>query len=264
MARTSTRRISIRRVAPTIAAAMGVKVPDGCKLAPLQRKRAQKVFVFAGDSVPERMVKFLPKTRAILGEPLKAVSVFPSVTPVNFASAFTGLMPRAHGIVKYERPVLKVETLFDTIAAAGKKAAICAVAGQSMDTIFRQRPIDYYGEVYDPQIIERADALLKDGRHDLVLAYNQGYDDADHATGPDTPEALAALKAYDEAFARLFATYNSTWAQHDRLCVWLTDHGCHLENGKGTHGSRRPVDMHIPLFFRHDAGNGKAEENAGA
>ena len=46
------------------------------------------------------------------------LSVMPSVTPVCFASMYTGVMPDVHGIKFYTKPVLKIETFFDVLIKA--------------------------------------------------------------------------------------------------------------------------------------------------
>jgi hypothetical protein len=239
---------SIRQVAPTIARALGVRRPDVCTARAIAVPRVGRVFVFAVDSVPWRMLARLPRTRALLGRPRMASAVFPPVTPVCFASMFTGAPPRGHGIVKYQKPVLSCETVFDVVAKAGRRVAIVSVAKQSMDLIFRERRIDYFAERYDPQVIARATALVAGGRHDLVVAYNQAYDDANHATHPTSPRALRALAQYDASLARLIAAVRRHWPSW--LFVWATDHGCHVEDGVGTHGRRIAADMRVPLFVR--------------
>jgi hypothetical protein len=244
--------VSIRRVAPTIARAMGVRAPDICTARPVASRRVERVFVFAVDSVPRRLLTRLPKTRALLGSPRVVSAVYPPVTPVCFASMFTGAPPRAHGIVRYSKPVLACETVFDTLAEAGRRVAIVSVARQSMDRIFRKRPIDYFSERYDPQVVSRALALIAADRHDVIVAYNQAYDDADHATHPTSARALRALALYDASAARLVAACGRHWSAHPRLFVWATDHGCHVEDGRGTHGRRIPQDMRVPLFVRYD------------
>ena len=45
---------------------------------------------------------------------------------------------------KYDKPVLRCETIFDSLVNAGKKVAIVAVRNSSIDSIFRERTIDYY------------------------------------------------------------------------------------------------------------------------
>ena len=46
------------------------------------------------------------------------LSVMPPKTPVCFASMFTGGQPADHGIMNYERPVLRCETLFYVLLRA--------------------------------------------------------------------------------------------------------------------------------------------------
>ena len=48
------------------------------------------------------------------------LSVMPSVTPVCFASMYTGVMPEIHGIKKYEKPDLTAKTIFVEFINAGK------------------------------------------------------------------------------------------------------------------------------------------------
>ena len=67
---------------------------------------------------------------------LPMLSVMPSVTPVCFASMYTGVMPEVHGIRAYEKPVLKCETLFDAALAAGRRVAIVSTEGDSISKIF--------------------------------------------------------------------------------------------------------------------------------
>ena len=56
-------------------------------------------------------------------------SVVPPVTPVAFASMYSGLQPAQRGIMKYEKPVLGVETVFDRLPEAGKRVAVISTQG---------------------------------------------------------------------------------------------------------------------------------------
>ncbi len=186
---------------------------------------------------------------APLRKPLLAV--FPSVTPVCFASLFTGAPPEEHGIRKYEKPVLQCDTLFDALARAGKKVAIVAVTDSSMERIFRGRNLDYFAESYDPQVTDRVLRLLEDGSHDFIAAYQQQYDDLMHRSGPESPEAIQALKGHVESFALLGRALSRSWQNHNRALMWITDHGAHLDptTGRGTHGEDIPADMQVNHFF---------------
>ena len=75
---------------------------------------------------------------------LPMLSVFPPVTPVWFASMYSGLQPEEHGIQSYVKPVLKCETIFDKLLVAGKKAAIVSTEGDSISIIFLERQMDYF------------------------------------------------------------------------------------------------------------------------
>ena len=113
-----------------------------------------------GDNIIDRAVLYNPDavalwlyqkytdkfTKAMLCSDLAVpmLSVMPSVTPVCFASMYTGVLPEIHGIKKYEKPVLTVNTLFDTLIKNGKKCAIVSTSGDSISKIFLEREMDYF------------------------------------------------------------------------------------------------------------------------
>ena len=94
-------------------------------------------------------------------------SVMPSVTPVCFASMYTGAMPDVHGIKAYVKPVLSTDTLFDAAIRAGLKPAIVSTAGDSISQIFLERPMDYY--IYDTveEVNDKAAQLIAEDRYDI-------------------------------------------------------------------------------------------------
>ena len=71
------------------------------------------------------------------------------------------MKPIELGIEKYEKPVLRCESIFDTLSSTGKLVAIVAVRNSSIDLIFRDRPIDYYSKDDGPEVEERVIVLLK-------------------------------------------------------------------------------------------------------
>jgi hypothetical protein len=164
---------------------------------------------------------------------------------------FTGADPQVHGVKWPDRPVLTCDTLFDALIRAGKKPAIVAVAGSSIDRLFRNRSMDYFSEPYDPQVTDRVLSLLHDDRHDFIVAYHQEYDDALHRTTPHSDEAVRALQHHLDSFARLAAAVHSCWASYHRLILFAPDHGGHLDpdTGKGTHGLDIPEDMLVRHAF---------------
>ncbi len=179
-------------------------------------------------------------------------SVVPPKTPVCWASVFTGALPETHGIQPvWPRPVFHGDTLFDALIRAGKRVAIVAVTDSSMDRVFRGRDVDYFAEPYDPQVTDRVLTLLDAGTHDIIVAYQQEYDDVMHKTTPESPEALRALDNHLAAFSALAGAFSTHWRHHDRAIMWLTDHGTHIDptTGRGTHGDDIPADMLVDHFF---------------
>jgi predicted AlkP superfamily phosphohydrolase/phosphomutase len=158
---------SISSVTPTICSLMGIEAPSASVSQPIrvildaasmiiQGRRIEKVLIYAPDAIGEGLrrdyAKIFDPVEKIAPIEVAMKSVLPTYTPVCFSSMFTGAPPEAHGIRKYDKPVLSCDTLFDALARAGKKTAIVAVKNSSIDLVFRNRKIDYYTEEYDQQV----------------------------------------------------------------------------------------------------------------
>ena len=259
--------MDIRSVTPTICRLMGIQPPSVSSVPPLQpvldawslRLEAapvERVLVYGADAIGRVFLENHPdlskRLVAASDVQVELPAMIPPKTPVCFASMFTGAPPEVHGIRKYERPVLTCDTLFDALVRAGKRAAIVAVKDCSMDIIFRNRPIDYFSEENDAAGLVRTLALLKAGEHDLLVSYNQDYDDTLHATRHDGPEAVAAARRHVETFMALWRAVEDHWAGHSRALVFVSDHGAHHDEvkGKGDHGEDIPEDMDVMHFWR--------------
>jgi hypothetical protein len=215
----------------------------------------KRILLYAPDAIGLHFCEAHPEIIApVAREASTAVALraaIPPVTPVCFGSMFTGYPPSVHGITKLERPVLRCETLFDRLVQAGKKVAIVATRGSSIDRIFRERPLDYFSEDYDPQATERALQLIAARDHDLILVYHQEYDDALHRTTPGSESALEAARRHVASFVQLAQAVNRSWSAGSRMIAFAPDHGAHVnpESGRGTHGIEVPEDMDMRHFF---------------
>lgn len=177
-------------------------------------------------------------------------TVLPSVTPVCFGTMYTGAMPSVHGTMKYEKRLIEIDSLFDRLAEAGKRVAIVAVEHSSMAIIFGGRKIDYYILPYDEEVNEKAKELIKENNYDVIVVYNQEYDDKMHATNPESEIALQAMKSQINTFYELSDTVRQSWTNHNSLICCITDHGIHTgKNGKGTHGYDVEEDLNVMHFF---------------
>lgn len=256
---------SLDSVAPTICRIMGVSPIKGATADPIKDvleaatricdNDVEKALLYAPDAIGDRLFHdFREEFNPVIDvAPLQVSirSMFPSYTPVCYGSMFTGMKPEEHGITKYHKPVLRCDTLFDALLRAGKRVAIVAVKDSSIDTIFRDRKLDYLSEAYDPEAEARALQLLEDDSHDLVLVYHQEYDDVMHGSTPRSPEALAAFRRHLDTFTRFGEAFNSAWSGWDRVIAFLPDHGTHVdpESGKGAHGTDSPEDMEVRHFW---------------
>jgi hypothetical protein len=256
----------IRSVTPTICSLFGVTLP----VLSTDRKIDRVLNAAAGGAsgridrcllyTPDAIGTAVYRANRALFEPVPRLapievpilSVVPPKTPVCYASMFSGASPESHGIRTYIKKVLTCETLFDVMVRAGKRAAVVAVAGSSMDILFRGRAIDYFSEPYDDDVTERVIDLVEADEHDLLIAYHQEYDDTLHEGDPRSREALAAVGNHIRSFVRLVDACDSAWERHTSLVMFAPDHGAHLDpsTGVGTHGENIPQDMQVTHFFR--------------
>ncbi len=259
-------RPSIASVASTLCSLCGVSAPFDDGAPPLEpvldlargtlgSEPVRRCLVFAPDALGSQLSPVRPDlfARVAAVAPLEVPlrSIDPPWTPVCFASMFTGAGPDRHGIRKYEKPVLSIDTVFDAFTRAGRRVAIVAVHDSSIDRIFRGRALDYYSEKYDPWVTEKALSLVAADRDDLIVAYHQEYDDVMHATGPLAPRALRGARNHVEAFEDLAAAIDAAWARHPRALVFAPDHGAHpdLATGGGAHGTAADEDMDLAHFW---------------
>ena len=216
-------------------------------------KLVDKVVMYNPDAVGTWIVnkyaeKFVP-VRETAPYELKMRTVFPPKTPVCFASMYTGALPAVHGIQKYVKPVVKIDTIFDALLRQGKKPAIVASKNSSLNHIFREREMDYYVVAYDKEATEKGIELIKEGKYDFLVIYNQEYDDSIHFTHPKSWKAKRALDHYAENFKRIGEAVAATGER--TLLGYGPDHGVHREwYLLGNHGKDIPKDMEISHFYR--------------
>ena len=251
---------SIASLTPTICHLLDVKPPRDSDepaldvvISALEEKNfpLEKCLIVAPDAIgahlwrthESELRKILPL--APLHVPLQAV--FPSVTPVCFASIFTGAQPDVHCIDSYKRPVLECDTLFDALVRADKKIAIVSVENSSIDLIFRNRDITYFSEEDDQAVAERTLEVIKVDEYDVIVAYQADYDDSLHKTEPFSPSCIQALGRHIQDFRKMAATANLHWKDKGHVVAFTPDHGAHIDpsTGKGDHGLDIPEDMDI-------------------
>ncbi|MEG1426655.1 MAG: hypothetical protein RSC76_03100 [Oscillospiraceae bacterium] len=267
--------ISMTGFAASISACMGIDPPKGAEkdfALPVQllRKKgiakAEKLLIYNPDAIGMWLwQKYTPWFAPVLEATDLTVpmcTVLPSVTPVCFGTMYTGVKPEVHGIQRYEKHVIERDSLLDALVRAEKKTAVVAVENSSMAIIFGGRAVDYFILPCDDAVSAKARELILENRHDVILVYNQEYDDVMHRTSPESPEALTALRRHILTFAELAATVKTCWKTYDSLICMATDHGIHTaENGHGTHGFAVEEDLNICHFYGAYPGEGKGRRH---
>ncbi len=258
---------SIGDLTPTMCDLFGCQYPAECGATAIasvvdqafrltgKEGKMEKALIFCPDAVGDihrqKYPEKLARVEKLAGFRFRSTSVMPSVTPVCFGTIFSGSSPDVHGIKKYEKPVLKVETLFDMLSAAGKNVAVISRNGCSIDKIFRDREIDYFSFRTDAGIFEQTRKLISDSDYDVIISYFMDYDHLSHRHGPYADEPVAALETAVQYFETLVADADKYWANFDRTVVWAPDHGNHIiDETSGGHGTNIPEDMVVNHFYR--------------
>ena len=255
--------ISMTKVAATVAAAMGIEAPLRAEakidwlselLINKARGTAGRAVVYNPDAIAMWLVQnytadFAPVFRHTqVGVPLR--TVMPAVTPVCFASMYTGTQPAIHGVQKGEKPVVATDSLFDALIRAGKRVAIVAVQGSSMSKLFNEKALDYFYMPYDEEVAQKAVELIEKDEYDFISVYTQAYDDAMHLTGTQSEVALEAMRSQITIFEEIALAVEKNYRAYNTLLCFCTDHGVHTkETGGGTHGEEIPEDLNIMHFF---------------
>ena len=224
----------------------------------LNGKKVDRILMYNPDAIAQWIEEKYPdqivevRNRAEVDVPMRAV--MPSVTPVCFGTMYTGAQPEVHGIQKYTKPVITIDTIFDALIRAGKKCAILGDTKCSLCHIFLDREMDYFPCENVAEINAKAIELIEKDEHDFIVVYNGNYDAKMHKYSPEGTVALGELRANSHAFALLYEMVKKYWTGHDTLVGFGMDHGCHaiVKDGelRGTHADDSPEDRNIVHLYK--------------
>ncbi len=256
---------SLDTVAAALAMIMGAEPPQTAAKAnqalleyadaAFEGKKADRLFMYNPDAIAQWIAEKYPEfmKEAIKRTELKLplCSVMPSVTPVCFGTMYTGAQPTVHGIQSYKKPVIQIETLFDSFIKAGKKCAIVADDECSIGKIFLERKMDYFIFHTKEEVNAKAAELIIKDEYDFICVYNGNYDAVMHKNGPEAPLSLAALHENSHVFSIFSELIKAHWSAHNSLVGFAMDHGCHeIDGGCGSHGLDMPEDLNIMHFYK--------------
>lgn len=255
---------SLDTVCGALCYAMGIDAPEKAATpneafcayvdSKLAGKKADRVIMFNPDAVAQWVYEKYPHlleeaiSRTELRLPLQ--SVMPSVTPVCFGTMYTGAQPAVHGIRRYEKPVIAIDTVFDALLRAGKKPVIIADTECSIGKIFQNRNMDYFLYKTIEEINAKAAEVILEDKYDFIVIYNGNYDARMHKVGTEDVHALGELRHNSRTFGMLCELVKSHWQNHRTLIGFAMDHGCHdIDGNCGSHGLDMPEDLNIVHLY---------------
>lgn len=219
-------------------------------------QKADRVVMYNPDAIAQwvyqKYPEFLASAIKDSDKEIYISTVMPSVTPVCFGTMYTGALPEVHGIKKYEKPIITIDTIFDRLVEAGKKVALIASPNCSLGRIYLGRNIDYFlieqgGAAVNAKAME---IILRD-EHDFIVVYNGNFDTAMHKKGPESANALAELRVNSHVFSMMSSLIKTHWKHHNTLVGFAMDHGCHEIDGNcGSHGVDMPEDINIVHLYK--------------
>lgn len=253
--------LKLTGVAASLCNALNLEAPETAeksldvmnKLA--EDKGVDRVFMYNPDAVAlwvfEKYTDLFTPVMLNSDITLPLQTVMPSVTPVCFATMYTGAEPAVHGIQSYTKPVVRTDSVFDVLIRNDKKPCIVSTGNDSMSKIFLEREMDYFIVETPDEANEKAVELIKEDKYDLICVYNGNYDGRMHRVGPEGDEAIDALKHNVKAYETFAQAIRENWKNHKTLLGFAPDHGCHeIDGGAGSHGLMMPEDMNIVHFYK--------------
>ncbi len=269
-------KFKITQTASTVAALMGFDAPKGsAEINSVLYEKAKaalpdgvehydRALIYNPDAIAmwlyQKYTHLFKEAVACTDVQMSLTSMDPSITPVCFASLYTGLEPSAHGVDGFMWPVLTVETLFDTAARSGKKCAIISTVGDSLARLYLDREIDYYFLPTYPEVLAKALEVIEMDKYDFVAMYNKTYDATMHVHGPESSLAIDVLEQNCKDFSTIVDAIRTHWKGHNTFYGFCPDHGCHAVPPEeidyqakitdlGTHGTLEDSDMNVVSLF---------------
>ena len=255
---------SLDTLCAALCYAMGVEAPEcAAEANPVLTEyvdkafggaKADRVLMYNPDAIAQWIYEKYPNLlrevtdRTELQLPLR--SVMPSVTPVCFGTMYTGAQPAVHGIQRYEKPVITIDTIFDALLRAGRKPVILSYGKASLSKIFLERNMDYFLFDNIAQVNAKTAELIKEDKYDFYVIYNGNYDSLMHKFGPESVDTLGELRINSNIYAMFDELVRKYWQDHRTLIGFAMDHGCHEIDDGGSHGLDMPEDLNITHFYK--------------
>lgn len=229
-------------VAPSVLYALGAGGRED--LAP---RRAGKAVIFYVDALgyyryEDAVSRGIVANVSSLGEPVKALCVYPSITQNNAKALVTGTGPDL-ARADFRSAITYDDTIFDVLERQGLEAAW--VDGKTAPVRLEGTVLNLDENGDGSTDDEALDAAIREyeGNTSLVVVHFKDTDLDMHDYGPYSPEGLASVERTDALIGKMLPRL-----ENGTLVIVWADHGCHPVPGGGNHGTLSPGDMYVPII----------------
>ncbi|HEX7754668.1 MAG TPA: alkaline phosphatase [Niabella sp.] len=211
---------------------------------------------FGAYALPEADMPHLKKLMQEGAWSLKARSVLPSSSAVNWASLLMGAGPTEHGYTEWNSAVPEIPSadtsrygLFPSVFSLLKEQKPEAVSAliyswQGIDPLIEKAvtTIRIAGKDSDDFCADTAAAIIQSKKPVLTFVHLDQPDGVGHNIGHRTPEYYAALKQVDARIGKIVNAVKAAGIAAETIIIVTADHG---GKGKG-HGGKSLDEVQIP------------------
>ncbi|WP_339926317.1 alkaline phosphatase [uncultured Cyclobacterium sp.] len=189
---------------------------------------------------------------------LKARTVLPSSSAVNWASMLMASGPTAHGYTEWgsktpEIPSAKIgnygiyPSIFGLIREQMPKAKTAAIfSWGGIEYLLEKDAIDIVTHVNgDDLCTEKAVEVIVNEKPNFMFIHLDQPDGVGHGIGHDTPEYYEELKNVDKRIGLIYRAIEEAGIADETIFMLSSDHG---GTGKG-HGGKSPEEVYIPWLI---------------
>lgn len=235
--------VSTLDIEPSVLYAFGAGGRDD-----LIHEKTDRMVIFYVDAMgydryEDALSQGMAKNMSSLGQPIKAIAVYPTITQVNSKAMMTGKdTDLARGNFRSVLPYN--DTIFDILERQGLQ---CVWVDGFTAPIAVNRTvlnIDKNGDGSDDD--EAAAAAIQEykGGADLIVAHFVDPDQSMEIYDPYSKEGLESVGKTDALIGKVLQSMDK-----GTLVVVWADHGCHTLPDGGYHGSLAEEDMYVPIII---------------
>ncbi|GAB3652426.1 alkaline phosphatase [Echinicola sediminis] len=191
---------------------------------------------------------------------LKARTVLPSSSAVNWASMLMGSGPTAHGYTEWgsktpEIPSAQVSkynnypSIFGLIREQKPKSKTAAIySWGGIGPLLEKSAIDHIidAEGNDEFCAEKAAQIIREEKPNFLFVHLNEPDGVGHNIGHDTPEYYEELKKVDQRIGKIHQAIKEAGIEEETVFMLSSDHG---GIGKG-HGGKSTEEVYIPWIIQ--------------